>query len=205
MDPELTSTPPPRIVWPEDAERFEISVLGHVRVPVASVDDQPGLIRSRRTASATRWRRLRALPFVAFLVAVLVWQVAVGHISLWLAAALGAAFIAGILGMSWLAGQTRTYGIATVEDGVFVFDRALDRETALRWTFPWPSMQRIEFMGGALWLADKARDGPARGRVRATRLSDEQARAVLSDRRCPLKDRVPPEIALRIGLAAKSP
>ncbi|MCI4321034.1 MAG: transmembrane protein 268 [Thermoplasmata archaeon] len=96
-------------------------------------------------------------------------------------------------GLVWLTGVgMSTLGIAPGDEGVMVFDRPLHRKIALRRTLRWQSLKDPSLENGRrVWLSAD---------LIGTYLTFEQARAVLTDPRCPLRNRLPPDVSRALGL-----
>lgn len=101
--------------------------------------------------------------------------------AVWILISFGALLFGGLV---WFAGVgMTTYGISVGEEGITVYDRALHRGVALARTLSWDSLTPPQMqVGGRVWIS-----GDALG----TDLSLEEARTVLNDPRCPVRDRLP--------------
>jgi len=103
--------------------------------------------------------------------------------------AFGALLTAGLV---WLVGVgSQTFGIATNDEGVVVFDRPLRRKVALRRTLRWDSMKAPTLeRGRRVWIS---------GDLLGTYLTIEQARVVLADPRCPFRNQLSTEVSSALG------
>ena len=88
------------------------------------------------------------------------------------------------------------YGIELTDAGVLIYDRVVLRSVLSRREFSWDSLQKPAIFA-RLWGTVRVDvDGSAIGLW----LSNQQARAVLTDPRYPSRGNIPPDVALRLGI-----
>ena len=173
----------------------------NVPVETESLKDQPGMMRT-----GLRRPLAQACAFFVPVMALVIggtawWEVSQGRLAPWEAGVLAASGCLLTLGLVWFAGVgLTTYGIAVSEKGILVFDRTVKRGRVLRWSMEWGEMREVTTNPGNIWLAV----GPSGPGVSGTYLSYEQARAVLTDPRCPLRNHLPADVARRIKVGSGS-
>jgi hypothetical protein len=159
------------------------------RLPIGEAYRVPGFMRTP-LGRPVGWACLYFVPFVGALTAFVLWLNASspGYFGpswvLWTLIAFMVLLAALIV---WFVGVgLTTLGIAIDNEGVTVLDRAIRRGIALRRTLPWDSIRNPRLVTGKqVWI-----DGDAIG----TSLTYDQARTVLLDQRCPLRERLPDEL-----------
>jgi hypothetical protein len=166
-------------------------------VAISSLRTQQGMMRTSRRLPAAQICGLVVAPLSLFVGGILYWQYSAGSLPLWQVELFGLFTALLVGGMSWLTLGLTSYGVAVVEEGILLFDRSISRRIVIRWLMPWAAMGEVKTAPGKVWLHERPEVVGSRG----TYLSFEQARAVLTDQRCPLRAKLPAEVAARIGVA----
>jgi hypothetical protein len=176
-------------------ERLRKLIAATAQVPVHEMRESPGF-RGTPVVRPVTEAGLFFVPAFSLIIAFTIWLnfSRPGYFGpAWAVWPLVAFTVVLVVVMVWFVGVgSTTFGIAVSNDGILVFDRPLRRGIALKRTIPWgavsaPKVQR----GRRIWIdAD----------VIGTYLTLDQARLVLTDPRCPLRDRLPSDVSQAIGL-----
>lgn len=192
--PRLTEpVPPPRGIA-SARERLERTSRATSRTALHEAFSTPGFIPSRLSWPFRIVLGLFAVPLVALLVLDARWAIAQPAVLLgfWNNGALvGLPFVLVIAVWALLGMGRVTIGIAPTDDGVRLFERPIRQGQARTRTISWASLEASPANLRRVWLT---------GDVLGAYVSYEQARAVLSDARCALRDRLPAELRRTLHL-----
>jgi hypothetical protein len=167
-------------------ESMELSP-GQTLIPKTSVAQTPGLIRTSLTGPVLL-ACLFFVPVLTVAAALGLWGLSAHH---YLTPNVGAFVVAFVTvlaaGLVWLIGVgMSSIGVVVDDEGVVVFERVIPRGKALRRELTWQSLRNPRVMSGGVWIdAD----------VPGAYLTRTQARVVLNDSRCPIRDSLSPAVA----------
>ncbi|MCI4322497.1 MAG: hypothetical protein L3K03_00485 [Thermoplasmata archaeon] len=167
-------------------------------VPKSAARD-PGVVRSPLTRPLLFAVAL-VVPVMALVVGFGLWIATVNHwFPAWqldFLAGFGALLTIGVTGLIVLGSSN--LGMSVSDWGIVVYERTPRAGKAVRRSVAWTEMRNPDFPGalpsGEVMIRT---DGPS------ITLSYAQARTVLDDARCPLKGRLPPRVARKLGLESR--
>jgi hypothetical protein len=198
-DPWAQPPPVPFLATPR--ERLLAWLSRKTLVETRSLEHQPGLMLTNLRRPIARACAFFLPPMTLAIGGLTAYELLRGKIEPWQAAIVLVVGLSLTFGLSWRAAVvTSTYGVAVLDQGILVFERAVKRGSVLRWPMLWDDMRVVTAPPGIIWLAV----GPSGPRVSGTSLSYEQARVILTHPRCPLRNSLPAEVAERIGVEIKA-